>query len=1295
VFSDQSDDVLTASGIDPAWAAEHGVREATTEAELPERLRWVARKKDALPALVFAWTDLHGHTEEQVKPASEVSTMDGKFKYVWAKGVPSIPNVLRTPPEGSSVLFVEGFKQSLMALKYAPESYGVVGLTGCWGWSSGGAPHRDLGPLVNGREVLVIFDADRATNRDVYDAAVRLGEALQALGATGVAWVTVPGGKKTGLDDFLARQEEAERSPVLMRLLLDAKPSPGRKPAAKKKRTYASKFWNEDGLMVRSLAEFLVERTILAVDVSGTVCRYGGGVYVADPDILDALVQDALGEHYRPSHTEATVRVVRTLLRRNKKVLPEYSEEPVVNLRNGMLNLLTLELLDHDPAYLSTVQLPVDWNPDATCPTYDAWIAKQAGTQVDDLEESASLMLDPSRVPTKSLFPYGKSRSGKSTYLRLLEAVAGKANTSAITLHQMTTNRFATAELRGKILNIAADMSAQHIEDMSVYKTLTGEDSLTGERKYRDPVKFRNRALFAFSANHPPTVGEVSTAYLERVKPFKFDESFAGHEDPSLETRMLGELEGILVRLVKANQRFRIRGGYLPTDPAVAADFAERSDRVRMWLKQQTRRVERPDGTDGRTLFQGYCRWARENRFGELGVMKFYDRLEAAGVVEFRKKGTSGKWFRLVLDDSPEPVTFEDENGDQVDDSTAKVTEVTGSVHTLPRARGQKSEEEGEGEGVESLARGRVEPKPVTSVTFTGIDFETPSAQELFRGAHQGPFPRLLGWTNGATSDLDVMRDVLRLADCLATANGWGFDCLVAAHHLGLDVRELIGKTEDATVLAKLAEPPRAMKGPLRDYYDLEHLAPTHLGRHKGDALPKLKRQYGGYDKIPVDNEEYVHYCRLDAELARDLVELLPRSEYYERERRVATLAAELSLRGLRVDGEEVKARMERRDRANLVALQNMTRFGFPKPKSARAKPWTTTQAGLALDKLVEPYGYLWPRTTKGKQDTRATTWERACRISDEVAELADLVLAVLRSGSAFCSDLDMWTVENRVHPQYRIGSATGRWSTGNPNVMGSGKRSELLLADRELVLAEEGEVLISVDLSGIDARAVAGLSGDVDYAALFEPGKDVHQHTATTWFGEYNDAVRLAAKTVSHGINYGRGVNAITHQLTGTLGKYFGHKFDEVVAEVDDMWHTYFKMFPGIKAWQDQVRADARDGGVLDNGFGRGIRTEPDREFTEAPARQAQSCARDLAMEGLFRLDEAGLWDRVRMFLHDEVVLSVPAGDAAAISHQAAELMSFEWTSPSGLVIPIIAEPSSRYGPTWADAYRKETTDV
>jgi len=204
-----------------------------------------------------------------------------------------------------------------------------------------------------------------------------------------------------------------------------------------------SKYFGRAGLRVRTLAEDVRAAVSLAVGVDGYLYLYRGGVYVMGRDLIHAEFTSRLDEGYRPSHAAATIDFLTAELRDEGCVLPDAPSGCLLNVRNGMLDLTTRELLDHDPAYLSAVQLPVEWDPDATAPVYERWLRDQAGDQADDLEETASTMLDPGRAPTKAVFLFGPTRSGKSTFLRLMAAIAGRANTSAVTLQHLSSNRFA------------------------------------------------------------------------------------------------------------------------------------------------------------------------------------------------------------------------------------------------------------------------------------------------------------------------------------------------------------------------------------------------------------------------------------------------------------------------------------------------------------------------------------------------------------------------------------------------------------------------------------------------------------------------------------------------------------------------------------------------------------------------------------------------------------------------------------------------------------------------------------
>jgi putative DNA primase/helicase len=502
---------------------------------------------------------------------------------------------------------------------------------------------------------------DLTTNPDVWLAASKFTAALKAEGADVIKYVILPAGNKAGLDDVLGSREPERRGVYLERLLEQAV---GKLP---KKPTRAAAGGNpfivpdQGGLQVRALAAQINEDSPVALTQENRVAVYTGGVYRADGTGIIAAVGRHLGEMFRPAHRSAVEEFMVGTLAEADRRLPMHASQPLMNVENGMVDLRTGRLLEHDHLYFSSVQFPIKWQPDAECPTYEAWVQAVAGPeQVDDLEETFSQMLDPSRAPTKAAFLYGPSRSGKSTYLRLMEAIVGPGNRSAVTLHQLVENRFAAANVYGKALNSAADLSAAHVEDLSIFKMMTGDDAIHADRKYGGQFTFHNHALFAFSANELPSVGENSRAYAERVKPFRFANSFAGAEDPMIETRMMDELPGILVRLVRAWQRRAARGGFIATAPDVADEFDRLSDRVRQWLSEDMTiipvvaepGVAEPSvdqGTTATELSKIFNEWAKVNNVGGLGRNKLIQRLTSNdGVMAVRIGAAKTRGYNII-----------------------------------------------------------------------------------------------------------------------------------------------------------------------------------------------------------------------------------------------------------------------------------------------------------------------------------------------------------------------------------------------------------------------------------------------------------------------------------------------------------------------------------------------------------------------------------------------------------------------------------------------------------------------
>lgn len=620
----------------------------------------------------FPWTDGTGATVWQHRPDQPKLNEAGKpVKYLFPKGAKVPFNRLRDGETYTRLIIAEGTKQQHAVLSHAPADFAVYGMSGCWGYK-----HADLS-VADGREVFLLLDADIDTNPDVWAAADAMTKQLKLNGARSVAYVATTGSGKDGVDDVLAGLPEGRRASALRTWLSAAPVKLPKRPRAKKPKTEVDSdsdvaklfrvrdkplhFQGQDGAcMVR-------EQYPAAVTREKTIALYRNGVYEVDADAVMCVLALKLGNMYHPSYVKVTEQHLTAVLRSEGCVLPERMAEPLLNCVNTMVDLRTGESLPHDPKYMSHVQVSVPYEPATATPVYESWLRQalrqEGATEADldalvaDIEETAGTMLDPTRTPSKALFLFGPSRSGKSTFLRLLKAIAGAANTSAVTLHDLGTDTFATANLYGRMLNVAADLSNRHVEDLSKFKMATGEDPLQANRKYGRQFEFTNQALFAFSANELPTVSEASRAYAERMKPFEFPNSFAGREDKTLEAKLMEELPGILARWVTAYGRFLARGGYGQTDAATRTQFEAKSDRVVQFFQDMCTVTEARYGqtlgdlecTGRRDTAIKFNEWAERNGGSKMGERAFFQRLaQIEGVTEVKTKAR-GRAYNLVV----------------------------------------------------------------------------------------------------------------------------------------------------------------------------------------------------------------------------------------------------------------------------------------------------------------------------------------------------------------------------------------------------------------------------------------------------------------------------------------------------------------------------------------------------------------------------------------------------------------------------------------------------------------------
>jgi putative DNA primase/helicase len=221
-------------------------------------------------------------------------------------------------------------------------------------------------------------------------------------------------------------------------------------------------------------------------------------------------------------------------------------------LENGLYDWIEEKLLPHDPAYLSTVRIPVKYDPAATCPTVDYFFESTLPSDcIPIAEELFGYVLIPETRFEKAFMATGQGKNGKSTFLKLLKGFVGEKNATNIPLQEFDENRFKRADLYGKLINYFADLDPYALRKSSYFKTIVSGDMIDAERKNKDPFYFAPFARLVFSANRIPQSYDTSYAYYRRWCIIPFPHQFEGkNDDKSLIYKLTqqNEFSGLLRR---------------------------------------------------------------------------------------------------------------------------------------------------------------------------------------------------------------------------------------------------------------------------------------------------------------------------------------------------------------------------------------------------------------------------------------------------------------------------------------------------------------------------------------------------------------------------------------------------------------------------------------------------------------------------------------------------------------------------------------------------------------------------
>lgn len=265
-----------------------------------------------------------------------------------------------------------------------------------------------------------------------------------------------------------------------------------------------------------------------------------------------------------------------------------------LNCQNGIVDLRTGVLKEHDPSALHTKIAPVDFDPQADMSEWEGfvlWCCSGNAEQARWLQILFGQALIGVQFETALAFFYGPGKNGKTQLTdAIMRTIGDYAIESTAELlvakgkDQLHTE--AIASLAGSRLVICPEPSrGTHWADGRV-KMLTGGDTITGRHLFGREFRFTPSHTIVVHGNHQPEIRDHSDGMRRRMRLVPFENRVTDQQ----EVKRIGHKlagPGVLRWLVEGTMAYLNGGETLPPSQVIVRatqDYFDEQDQIRRWM---------------------------------------------------------------------------------------------------------------------------------------------------------------------------------------------------------------------------------------------------------------------------------------------------------------------------------------------------------------------------------------------------------------------------------------------------------------------------------------------------------------------------------------------------------------------------------------------------------------------------------------------------------------------------------------------------------------------------------------
>lgn len=279
------------------------------------------------------------------------------------------------------------------------------------------------------------------------------------------------------------------------------------------------------------------------------------------------------------------------------------------------------------------------------------------------LQEMFGYYIFGKELTGEAYFMLGEGSNGKSVIIDLLVEIIGKEFTSAMSIQNLTTDKWKMIELIGKKLNVCGEEQSKYMQ-LGVFKDILTGGLVDCQRKYGGSFKFRPNAKFLFGTNRLPTLDQIGKHIKRRFKIVKFHRIIEEKDqDRQLLTKLKNELAGIIGWAMIGKRRLVENNGvfsYSKNMEDAYNEFEENASSPVMFFREQ---YEESEGSfvSNSELYEHYKQWCIDNGRKSMSKHNFGKDLSHVCTLP-SKVGYSKEILKTTRGRQLKPKTYEEPN---------------------------------------------------------------------------------------------------------------------------------------------------------------------------------------------------------------------------------------------------------------------------------------------------------------------------------------------------------------------------------------------------------------------------------------------------------------------------------------------------------------------------------------------------------------------------------------------------------------------------------------------------------